>query len=212
MNRLFLTGSTEKLNRIRRKLREKSGFSLTEMLATVMLVGLMGVVISTGVSTIQNTYGKIVRKANEQTLLSTTLVEMRSRLRHSTDVVSVTGEKCPFILSDDGYWFRFVNSADDPKGIEIVYYTVTDDALGKEKLDQVDDFAIVQAPIPLLPPESGEISKIYATFESITYNNGIFTVSDLKVVGADGNGTKLLKSGASYQIAQTALRLGETHE
>ena len=69
-----------------KKLRSKAGLSMVETLATVVLVGLMGIVVATGVNTVHRTYEQIVTKANEQTLLSTTIIELRNELRYSVDV------------------------------------------------------------------------------------------------------------------------------
>ena len=88
------------------KIRNRDGSSLVETLATVVLLGLMGIALVTGVATIQNTYKKIVRKANEQTILSTTLIEMRNEIRKSVDYDATKGR----FQSKDGYWFSFRNA------------------------------------------------------------------------------------------------------
>ena len=155
------------MNVLIKKLKNRIGSSMVEMLATVVLLGIMGVALATGVATIQRTYNRIVRKANEQTLLSTTLIEMRNAIRRSVDSVE-KDDKIRF-KSEEGYWFAFQNAE---KGIQIVYY-------------QTEDGASIGDPMPVVSEANGKISNIYSRFDSITNNNGVYTIHGLEV----GNGT-----------------------
>lgn len=62
------------------KLNNRRGFSLTEMLATVLIMGFVGIIISTGAATVQRVYRKVVAHANAQTALTTTITLMKDQL------------------------------------------------------------------------------------------------------------------------------------
>ena len=172
------------------KLKNRIGTSMVEMLATVVLLGIMGVALAVGVSTIHRTYSQIVRKTNEQTLLSTTLIEMRTAIRNSVDYDAASGR----FKSQDGFWFSFENST-DKTGIQIAYYMdkKTETAFAKKR--------------PLLIKEQGEVSGIYSRFAD---GGGVSLVGDnvfeikLLEVGEDENPTKR----DSYKVRQLVKRTG----
>lgn len=62
------------------KLNKRQGFSLTEMLATVLIMGFVGIIITTGAATVQRVYRKVVAHANAQTALTTTITLMKDQL------------------------------------------------------------------------------------------------------------------------------------
>ena len=78
------------------KLNNRRGFSLTEMLATVLIMGFVGIIITTGAATVQRVYRKVVAHANAQTALTTTITLMKDQLAFadpkSIGDASVTGE------------------------------------------------------------------------------------------------------------------------
>lgn len=72
------------------KLNKRHGFSLTEMLATVLIMGFVGIIITTGAATVQRVYRKVVAHANAQTALTTTITLMKDQLAFA-DPESITG-------------------------------------------------------------------------------------------------------------------------
>lgn len=72
------------------KLNNRRGFSLTEMLATVLIMGFVGIIITTGAATVQRVYRKVVAHANAQTALTTTITLMKDQLAFA-DPESITG-------------------------------------------------------------------------------------------------------------------------
>lgn len=71
------------------KLNKRQGFSLTEMLATVLIMGFVGIIITTGAATVQRVYRKVVAHANAQTALTTTITLMKDQLAFA-DPQSIT--------------------------------------------------------------------------------------------------------------------------
>ena len=171
-----------------RKLKNRIGTSMVEMLATVVLLGIMGVALATGVATIQRTYNRIVRKANEQTLLSTTLIEMRNAIRKSVDY-----DDSGLFKSEEGYWFSFRNATGSEKGIYIDFFMEKDGSRVKT--------------LPVVSEYDGKISDVYSSFGEgggITPSgtDGIFEIKYLQV----GNGTDPATVLDSYKIRQIVKR------
>ena len=159
---------------IQKKLQERIGASLIETLATVVLLGLMGIAMTAGVVAVNRAYAKVVRKANEQILLSTTIVEMRDIIRHSTDYKEKEGKK--YFRTDKGYWVEFINPEDN-SGISVQYnmYNLAEDT-----------FTAHGAPVALVPGKNGEISKIHSVFTAISDSkNGVYTIEGIRVKGDD---------------------------
>lgn len=89
-------GAESMKQKLLHKLNNRRGFSLTEMLATVLIMGFVGIIITTGAATVQRVYRKVVAHANAQTALTTTITLMKDQLAfadpESIGDASVTGE------------------------------------------------------------------------------------------------------------------------
>ena len=88
-------GAEQMKQKLLHKLNKRQGFSLTEMLATVLIMGFVGIIITTGAATVQRVYRKVVAHANAQTALTTTITLMKDQLAFadpdSIGNASVTG-------------------------------------------------------------------------------------------------------------------------
>ena len=73
-------GAEQMKQKLLHKLNNQRGFSLTEMLATVLIMGFVGIIITTGAATVQRVYRKVVAHANAQTALTTTITLMKDQL------------------------------------------------------------------------------------------------------------------------------------
>lgn len=71
---------------IRRIAHNQSGFSLTELLATILILTLATSVVATGIPVAQRAYEKVVVGSNAQLLLSTTIARLREELGSATYV------------------------------------------------------------------------------------------------------------------------------
>ena len=89
-------GAESMKQKLLHKLNNRRGFSLTEMLATVLIMGFVGIIITIGAATVQRVYRKVVAHANAQTALTTTITLMKDQLAfadpESIRDASVTGE------------------------------------------------------------------------------------------------------------------------
>lgn len=73
-------GAESMKQKLLHKLNNRRGFSLTEILATVLIMGFVGIIITTGAATVQRVYRKVVAHANAQTALTTTITLMKDQL------------------------------------------------------------------------------------------------------------------------------------
>ena len=67
-------------DRMNQTTRNNKGFSLSEMLVTILIMSLVAVLMTNGISLSGKAYKTVVEKANAQFLLSTTLAELRNNL------------------------------------------------------------------------------------------------------------------------------------
>lgn len=92
--------------------RDAAGFSLTEMLVTTLILALVSTLLVTGVSVAIDTYQKMVKTANAQVALSTTITVLRSELGRSQDVRVDGANNVVYYLAGEGYWACIRNAED----------------------------------------------------------------------------------------------------
>ena len=70
----------------RHKLNRREGFSLTELLVAVLILGMVSSVVAGGVPVARDAYNKVTVTANAQVLLSNTITALRNELGTSIQV------------------------------------------------------------------------------------------------------------------------------
>lgn len=90
--------------------RHSAGFTLTEMLVTILILVLASTLLATGIPVAIDTYRKTVRTANAQVALSTTITVLKSELGTAQDITNV-GDRVRYKTSD-GYYATIGNSSD----------------------------------------------------------------------------------------------------
>lgn len=158
--------------------------TLTELLATVVLIGLVGTMIVGIIPAIRNVLEKITVKARAEMLLNNTVIVLRDQLRYAQDA-SCSGTSCTFIGNDD---WRYELSVDGTKWITLTPLTDETTALGISSESQVQNWHILT--------NEAASGQLIPTYTGITYNNatGVFTIEGLKVVSNTDSTVK-----ASYQ-------------
>lgn len=156
-------------NEIHCRLRKNSGFTLTELLLTTMILLMVSAVVAGGVPSAANAYFKIVDASNAQILLSTTVTSLRNELSFATDIKLKDNS-----TELDEYTNVRVKalSNDREQGI-----TLTEKQLADEMIR------------PAQPLVAGGLSgalrsqKLVSGFQTISYNEAtdVFTVSGLQV-------------------------------
>ena len=161
--------------RAKAKLRTSGGFSLPELLVTMLILLLMTAIATDGLPAVVRTYRKTVDIANAETYLNTTMIVLRNRLTLASGVEVVDGKKLRYIDSEIG---RCQISVDLGNGGEIQY------AIGlNDKWEaQIEEY---KNPTPLvrMKPEN-----FIASYETIGYDSGFVKIKGLQVKKAVGDG------------------------
>ena len=104
------------------KLNNRRGFSLTEMLATVLIMGFVGIIITTGAATVQRVYRKVVAHANAQTALTTTITLMKDQLAFADpESITVSGTTISFQNLNSGEQMITLNPGTANRGFTLTY-------------------------------------------------------------------------------------------
>ena len=112
---------------MRKKLHSTEGFTLSETLMTVVLIGLVTTVMAGGIVAARNVYQRISLRADAQTLLATTvsaLTEDLSSVTSCEDGAEITSgsSRGYYYVKDRGYWLQYVNGTNRntlKKGIQV---------------------------------------------------------------------------------------------
>ena len=174
---------------VRKLLKETDGFSLTELLATMVILALIGMVVATGIPAAQQAYQNVMNASNADVYLSTTAGRLREVLGEADpeDVTAGSGDVLiSFTSKKTGRQVSLLNTSNDKPGIYV----------REIQLDPVDGTPSHEDGPSLLVPQSvgagaGGVQFV-AAVDRIEYADGVFTVSHITVKDA-GN-----PDGASY--------------
>lgn len=168
------------------RLRSTDGFTLGEVLATVVLVGLLTLAVAAGIGVAVNAYNDIRGYTEEQSLLNNAVTVVSDELRFAydistTDNISTTGND-PILFSSPGRDARFYLANDPTNGISLV--GVPDPGDGTTPTP--DPATAQTVPLPLINTAAGESgdTKLTARLTKLTYNNGLWTFA-ISVSGGD---------------------------
>ena len=150
------------------------GFTLAETIMAMLIMAILGLIVTGAISTALNTYQKIVEKSNAELLLSTTISELRSELDRA-EQMTLTGNVLDKYRSSTSAWRTLSANRTNQKGIQVTEFRGYDPTGPKAGADT--------HPAQQLVSEAAATSKLYATFDSITYDTGkgVFTITGLKV-------------------------------
>ena len=158
-----------------KKLRSKNGMTLTELLAAIVILGMIGTVLGGGVMMVKNVYQRTQDQADAEQALSLTAQLMTDEFANALEVknsagTSETGEMVtPLLRSGTSHlWLHFSATDWSGTGIEKWYWDYTyDDAYNK---------------IPLLT-QAAISDEYYTAFDGYTYSEetACFTVQNLAI-------------------------------
>lgn len=137
-----------------------SGFTITEMLITMLILSMALLCIGGGVVVAKNSYDTISRKSEAQILLSTVILSVTEELRNATNIQEVTMEDSnviSFFQQKRGYQMYFSNTSNSGAHDNIYIATIGD----TNKLPFIN--------------EKMSSESLYPQLEHITYEKGIFT-------------------------------------
>lgn len=176
-----------------KKIRSRAGFTLAETLLAVLILLLVSGIVATGVPVAQNVYNKVVRGANAQSLLSTTVAALRDELGTAWNVQYIP-EKVPetsitYYSSDTGaksmlYLGEKDNGEEDNK-IYIQEYQGIDVQGSNPK----------EGGKHLLVSAAAATDKLLVTYTGITSDNNVVTITGLAVCDENSTSVKLAELG-----------------
>ena len=177
------------LRKIKIKGKAQSGFTLVEMLMTVLILSMVSAVVAGGLPMAVSAYTSVVNTANAESLLSTSMIRLRDELGTASEVSCGEGI------------IRYKDSGGCKKRI---YFDTYDNCIYIEEDTIREDSGETQINRYPLVSYGADREKLYATFvldeESGPYQNGILRFSDLSVFREEtGEDTKLASSGP-FQI------------
>ena len=115
-------GAKQMKRKLLHKLKKRQGFSLTEMLATVLIMGFVGIIITTGAATVQRVYRKVVAHANAQTALTTTITLMKDQFAFADpESITVSGTTISFQNLNSGEQTITLNPGTANRGFTLTY-------------------------------------------------------------------------------------------
>lgn len=165
------------IREMRRKLHNTNGFTLSETLMTVVLIGLVTMAMAGGIVAARNVYQRISLRADAQTLLATTVSAITEDLSSVTSCDALqssgssqqevtliqsgtpTGSNDFFYAGDRGYEMQYQNGTYQGSG--------RDEASDTQKRIQVVPKGNAGGTIPLLP-DKVQTRGLYAYIESLS--------------------------------------------
>ena len=154
--------------------RDTAGFTLTEMLVTVLIMVLASTLLATGVPVAVDTYQKTVNSANAQVALSTTLTVLRSEFGLATQIVTVDNNV--YYRSEEGIWATIRNPQNDESRGLVKEYVDADDHDGPDPAKSLGTY-------PLMPDATlmGARVPLYLSCKPIVAAGGVVSVEDVAV-------------------------------
>lgn len=142
-----------------RKLRNRSGFTLAEMMMTVLILLLVSLIVATGMPAAKNAYTRVVLNSNAQVLLSTTVDALRDELgtawgieNEATDTTTIKY----FSANTGNVRKLYVNK--DKEIMVQDYVTATDLLLGNKASEG-----------RALLSSAAKSDKLHVTYDSVAY-------------------------------------------
>lgn len=157
------------------RLKDKSGFTLTELLMTILILLMVTSVVAAGIPSAANAYYKVLDAANAQLLLSTTVTSLRRELALAREVeLDPTDHTVSnYINGESGFRVKIVNTPT----ISLEYST--DGIIVGTTPEEPEDRPLVS--------QAAATSSLVTTFDSLEYADGIFTVNGLRVMKERGD-------------------------
>lgn len=169
--------------KVKRVLRSNGGFTLAELMLTILILVMVSVVVANGIPAARNAYEKVVLASNAEVLLSTAVSTLRNELgtaqnvKLGTDEAAQEGTILTYRSMARGAYSRIF--VEQGKGIRFQrYYT-----------DSTIDIPVPPSDAEPLISEKTATADLYVTYTSAEYNpeTHIITIHNLSVDRRNGS-------------------------
>lgn len=179
---------------IKRRVGNRSGFTLPETMLAVLILLLVSSIVVTGIPVAKNVYEKVVLGANAQILLSTTVNALRDELGTARDIQALTAENGVTYFSADTGAKAKIYMGKDSKDKDAVMIQEYATVAGFN-----EDSPSIGTARTLLP-EAAATSDLYVKYDSVTVADGVVTFNNLAVYRGATQVTRLTESGSNFAI------------
>lgn len=162
----------------------RAGFTLAEMLVALLILLMVSSVVAAGIPVAVRAYTKVTRSANAEVLISTSVSALRDQLGTARDITVSEDKKSVTYFSDDTGSFSRIDLSSDPDqkdNIMITEYLVpeliSDNGGGSSGANGGSGQGISR---PLVS-NAAATRELYITYGTISYENGIISISNLAV-------------------------------
>lgn len=173
-------------NRAFARIGASDGFTIGEVLATVVLVGLLTLAIAAGIGVAVNAYGDIRGHSDEQAVLNNAVTAVTDELRFAYDVNA--DDQSRIVFSSTVRDARFYLDNDDAGAVALFGAGAAGGATDPSQDVRQGD----PVPLPLVNTAAGASggTQLTASLAKLEYRNGLWTFS-ITVTG----GARTLESG-----------------
>ncbi len=175
--------------KILKKLKNRSGFTLFELLATMLILVMVAGVVAAGMPVASEAFVKAVDGANAQTLLSTAISALRDELNDATQVkIGATDGSVSYFNAGSGSQSKLYRGTDN---IMLQQY------IGFESANSL-------APARQLVTAEASTKNLYVTYASVALKDGVVTFTDLAVYNKTLSSNPVVKTDLSIRVASVA--------
>ncbi|MBR6220467.1 MAG: prepilin-type N-terminal cleavage/methylation domain-containing protein [Clostridia bacterium] len=168
--------------RLRRKLKNRKGFTLAETLLAVLILLLVSAIVANGIPVARNVYQRVVLAANAQDMMATAVSALRDELGTAWDVRVENVEKKKYLTyfsSGTGARSKIFLSNDTDAQIMLQENTAVTD-LGVADNDKSTARVLVAD-----KEKQESSSRLYVSYRDVAYSNGKVTFTNLQAGTAE---------------------------
>jgi prepilin-type N-terminal cleavage/methylation domain-containing protein len=165
--------------RLRKRIKSDRGFTMAELMLTMLILVMVAGVLTAGVSVASKAYRKVVESANAQLLYSTTLTALRTELGSAKAEITCSSDKTvTYFSTETGYTAIVCGS----EGVVFKPYLQNNgNGTFSEPKDDAEK-ALYSRPLVSTAAADGLVVQ----YDSITYDGTkkLFTIQGLRVIRA----------------------------
>ena len=173
---------------LKRKLNKRKGFSLTELLAAVLILSMVSAVVAGGIPVAKDAYEKITLSANAQVMLSTAVSALRNELCKASEVKKTDTTVLEYFSTSIQNYSQI--SLKDKDGNDTTTPGTATDIVVIQYSHNTGSSENPPQPHKLVSAKAGD-DRLHVVYSSLNYANGVVEIRGLEVVELDSNGDRV---------------------